>query len=70
MVAMRILKEQAKRIGAEGAMVADTHLRSGNPDKEILKALRSRHRLTPLLTPPGAQHAETAGNRQQRNRPR
>ncbi len=47
---MRILKEQAKRIGAEGVKVADTHLRSGNPDKEILKALRSRHRLTPLLT--------------------
>ena len=26
--------------------------------------------LTPPLTPPGAQHAETIGNRQQRNRPR
>ena len=27
-----------------------------------------RHRLTPQLTPLRAQHAETAGNRQQRNR--
>jgi nucleotide-binding universal stress UspA family protein len=31
------LKEQANRIGSDGGKVAETHLRSGDPDKEILR---------------------------------
>src|SRR5919112_6096208 len=31
------LKEQAERIGSGGGKVAETHLRSGDPDKEILR---------------------------------
>jgi nucleotide-binding universal stress UspA family protein len=32
------LKEQAEKIRSDGGKVADTHLRSGEPDKEILRA--------------------------------
>ena len=32
------LKEQAEKIGSDGGKVTDTHLRSGDPDKEILRA--------------------------------
>jgi nucleotide-binding universal stress UspA family protein len=32
------LKEQAEKISSNGGKVADTHLRSGDPDKEILRA--------------------------------
>src|SRR3712207_3923627 len=32
------LKEQAEKITSEGGKVAETHLRSGDPDKEILRA--------------------------------
>ena len=35
--AERFLNEQAERIGSDGAKVAETHLRSGDPDKEILR---------------------------------
>jgi nucleotide-binding universal stress UspA family protein len=35
------LKEQAERISTDGGKVADTHLRSGDPDKEILRAAES-----------------------------
>jgi nucleotide-binding universal stress UspA family protein len=35
--AERFLKEQAERIESDGAKVAETHLRSGDPDKEILR---------------------------------
>jgi len=31
------LKEQAENINSEGGKVAETHLRSGDPDKEILR---------------------------------
>jgi nucleotide-binding universal stress UspA family protein len=31
------LKEQAERVGSGGGKVAETHLRSGDPDKEILR---------------------------------
>jgi nucleotide-binding universal stress UspA family protein len=31
------LKEQAEKIGSDSGKVADTHLRSGDPDKEILR---------------------------------
>ena len=31
------LKEQADQIGSDGGKVAETHLRSGDPDKEILR---------------------------------
>ena len=31
------LKEQAEKIGAEGGKVAETHLRNGEPDKEIIR---------------------------------
>jgi nucleotide-binding universal stress UspA family protein len=31
------LKEQAETISSDGGKVADTHLRSGDPDKEILR---------------------------------
>jgi nucleotide-binding universal stress UspA family protein len=32
------LKEQAEQISSDGAKVAETHFRSGDPDKEILRA--------------------------------
>ena len=32
------LKEQAEKVSSNGGKVADTHLRSGDPDKEILRA--------------------------------
>ncbi len=32
------LKEQAEKISSDGGKVAETHLRSGDPDKEILRA--------------------------------
>jgi nucleotide-binding universal stress UspA family protein len=32
------LKEQAEKITSEGGKVAETHLRSGAPDKEVLRA--------------------------------
>jgi nucleotide-binding universal stress UspA family protein len=32
------LKEQAEKISSDGGKLADTHLRSGDPDKEILRA--------------------------------
>ena len=35
--AERFLKEQAERIVSDGAKVVETHLRSGDPDKEILR---------------------------------
>ena len=35
------LKEQAERINSGGGKVAETHLRSGDPDKEILRAAES-----------------------------
>jgi nucleotide-binding universal stress UspA family protein len=35
------LKEQAEQIGANGGKVAETHFRSGDPDKEILRTAES-----------------------------
>jgi nucleotide-binding universal stress UspA family protein len=35
------LKEQAEKINSDGGKVADTHLRSGDPDKEILRTAES-----------------------------
>jgi nucleotide-binding universal stress UspA family protein len=35
------LKEQADQIGSDGGKVAETHLRSGDPDKEIIRAAES-----------------------------
>ena len=35
--AEKFLKEQAEKIGADGGKIAETHLRSGDPDKEILR---------------------------------
>ena len=35
------LKEQAEQIGSDGGKVAETHLRSGDPDKEIIRAAES-----------------------------
>ena len=35
------LKEQAERIESDGGKVAETHLRSGDPDKEILRTAES-----------------------------
>ncbi len=32
------LKEQAEKVRSDGGKVAETHLRSGDPDKEILRA--------------------------------
>jgi nucleotide-binding universal stress UspA family protein len=32
------LKEQAEKISSDGGKVVETHLRSGDPDKEILRA--------------------------------
>ena len=34
--ARSFLEEQAKQIGASGGKVAETHLRTGEPDKEIV----------------------------------
>jgi nucleotide-binding universal stress UspA family protein len=31
------LEEQAKQVGASGGKVAETHLRAGEPDKEIVR---------------------------------
>ena len=39
--AERFLNEQAERIESDGAKVAETHLRSGDPDKEILRTAES-----------------------------
>jgi nucleotide-binding universal stress UspA family protein len=36
--AREFLDEQAQRIGSEGGKVSETHFRSGEPDKEILRA--------------------------------
>jgi nucleotide-binding universal stress UspA family protein len=36
--ALTFLKEQAETVSSDGGKVADTHLRSGDPDKEILRA--------------------------------
>ena len=36
--AQAFLERQAEQIRAEGGKVADTHLRTGEPDKEILRA--------------------------------
>src|SRR3712207_2664300 len=44
--AERFLKEQAERIESDGGKVAETHLRSGDPDKEIL---RTAEALEPAL---------------------
>jgi hypothetical protein len=38
------------------------------PIRKAMSEGSSRYRLTPQLTPPRALHAETSGNRQQRNR--
>jgi nucleotide-binding universal stress UspA family protein len=35
------LKQQAEQIGSDGGKVAETHLRSGDPDKEILRTAES-----------------------------
>jgi nucleotide-binding universal stress UspA family protein len=35
------LKEQAEQIGSDDGKVAETHLRSGDPDKEILRTAES-----------------------------
>jgi nucleotide-binding universal stress UspA family protein len=35
--AERFLKEKAEQIGSDGGKLAETHLRSGDPDKEILR---------------------------------
>ena len=35
------LKDQAEQIGSNGGKVAETHFRSGEPDKEILRAAES-----------------------------
>jgi nucleotide-binding universal stress UspA family protein len=35
--ARSFLEEQAKQLGASGGKVAETHLRAGEPDKEIVK---------------------------------
>ena len=35
------LKDQAEQIGSDGGKVAETHLRSGDPDKEIIRAAES-----------------------------
>jgi nucleotide-binding universal stress UspA family protein len=39
--AEKFLKEQAEKINSDGGKVAETHLRSGDPDKEILRAAES-----------------------------
>ena len=35
------LKEQAEKVSSDGGKVAETHLRSGDPDKEILRTAES-----------------------------
>ena len=35
------LKDQAEQIGSDGGKVAETHLRSGDPDKEIIRTAES-----------------------------
>jgi nucleotide-binding universal stress UspA family protein len=35
--ARSLLEEQAKQVGASGGKVADTHLETGDPDKEIVR---------------------------------
>jgi len=35
------LKDQAEQIGSDGGKVAETHLRSGDPEKEILRTAES-----------------------------
>src|SRR5918998_196603 len=35
------LKDQAEQIGSDGGKGAETHLRSGDPDKEIIRAAES-----------------------------
>jgi nucleotide-binding universal stress UspA family protein len=35
------LKEQAEKVNSDGGKVAETHLRSGDPDKEILRTAES-----------------------------
>jgi hypothetical protein len=42
--AERFLKDRAEQIGADGGKVAETHLRSGEPDKEILRLGRGARR--------------------------
>src|SRR3712207_183481 len=42
------LKEQAEKIGTDGGKVADTHLRSGDPDKEILRAAEAEEHTSEL----------------------
>src|SRR5829696_9559355 len=39
--AERFLKEKTERIENDGGKVAETHLRSGDPDKEILRTAES-----------------------------
>jgi nucleotide-binding universal stress UspA family protein len=39
--AENFLKEQAEKINSDGGKVVETHLRSGEPDKEILRAAES-----------------------------
>jgi nucleotide-binding universal stress UspA family protein len=39
--AERFLKDQAERIESDGGKVSETHLRSGDPDKEILRTAES-----------------------------
>jgi nucleotide-binding universal stress UspA family protein len=39
--AENFLKEQAEKITSDGGKVVETHLRSGEPDKEILRAAES-----------------------------
>ena len=39
--AERFLKEQAERIESDGGKVSETHPRSGDPDKEILRTAES-----------------------------
>ena len=36
--AREFLEEQAQRIESEGRKVSETHFRSGEPDKEVLRA--------------------------------
>jgi nucleotide-binding universal stress UspA family protein len=38
--ARSFLEEQAERVRSEGGKVADTHLRAGHPDKEIVRLAR------------------------------
>src|SRR3712207_9280497 len=38
--ARSFLEEQAERVSSEGGKVAETHLRAGRPDKEIIRLAR------------------------------